>query len=87
MNKYDKIYVPVDDDPKIAPDIKKPFLCNYENGDRSGWRPKLQLEEKENVIVISESDLLDLMQQSIEYAYPTLSREDAFNLLNSKLKS
>lgn len=39
------------------------------------------------VIVITEEELLDLMQESIEHSYPTLLREKAKALLDAKLQS
>lgn len=37
-------------------------------------------------IVLAEEELLDLMQEAIEYSYPTLLRTKAVELLYSKLK-
>ena len=36
-------------------------------------------------IIIEESELLDLMQESVEHSYTTLIREKAEALLNAKL--
>lgn len=37
-------------------------------------------------IVITEEDLLNLMQEAIEHSYPTLLRTKAIELLHSKLE-
>lgn len=39
---------------------------------------------KSGVIVLTEEELLDLMQESIEHSYPTLTRQKASDLLKSK---
>lgn len=39
------------------------------------------------VIVLTEEELLDLMQEAIEHSYPTLRREKALDLLKAKLNS
>lgn len=38
------------------------------------------------VIVLTEGELLYLMQEAIEHSYPTLPRQKAYDLLKAKLK-
>lgn len=41
---------------------------------------------KSGVIVLTEEELLDLMQEAIEHSYPTLLLQKASELLKAKLK-
>jgi len=41
---------------------------------------------KSGVIILSEEELLDLMQEAIEYCHVTLKRNRASELLKAKLK-
>lgn len=75
MKKYDKIWVP--DDTGQHEVVHIPSETEVE-GSVIGVR---------NAIVLSEEELLDLMQESIEYSYPTLLRERAKLLLTEKLKN
>lgn len=76
MKRYDKLWVPNDLD-QLATEYmligpKTPY-------------PICGLDLKENIIVITEEQLLDLMQESIEHSYPTLLRGKAADLLKAKL--
>lgn len=54
---------------------------------RGGKGTHWHAQNYSNCIVISEEELLDLMQESIEHSYPTLQRDAAKKLLDSKLNS
>lgn len=40
----------------------------------------------DGIIVLTEEELLDLMQKAIEYSYPTLSRDKAREVLKANLE-
>lgn len=69
MNLYDKVWVPAGS--------PVPANARRING--------IQFKPVKSVIVITVDDLLDLMQESIEYSYATLTREKAIDLLDAKL--
>jgi hypothetical protein len=73
MEQYDKIWIPVANGDTVPVEGKAISGIYY--------------KPVKNQIVIAEEELLDLMQESIEHAYPTLLREVAKKLLDAKLKS
>jgi predicted aspartyl protease len=79
MTKYDCIYVPTE----VVEDIGYSL---FRNPAQEATDYVSELEEVCKVIVITEDELLDLMQESIEHSYPTLLREKAKKLLDAKLK-
>ena len=72
MKKYDKIYSVM---PPLETGGKYSVIESHST----------RLKEHLEVIVLTEEELLDLMQESIEHSYPTLLREKAKSLLHSKL--
>jgi hypothetical protein len=40
----------------------------------------------DGIIVLTQNELLDLMQEAIEYSHPILPRKKAFDFLKAKLK-
>lgn len=80
MDKYSTVYVP---------DRNGNFKLQEFEEDYHEWRDvhsEEALSAKEKVIVLTEEELLDLMQQSVERAHTTLLRERASELLNATLK-
>lgn len=78
MKQYNKIYVPNDLD-QLATTW---MLFNLKKSEY----PLGGLDEKQNVIVLTKEELLDLMQEAIEHAHSTLTRDRADKLLESKLQ-
>lgn len=80
MKQYDKIYIPIDEvlDNGVAV-FRGP---GFEQTDYVG-----EVKELENVIVIDRESLLDLMQEAIEGAYLTLTRDTASELLDAKINN
>lgn len=76
MKKYDVILIPDEDDG----DYEAVEIDSYTTA-KGKWS---MVPDK---IVMTEDELLDLMQESIEYSYPTLLREKAQKLLTAKLQS
>jgi hypothetical protein len=80
MTKYDKIYIP---DEKGDFKVQQFYEDYHEYTDMHDGTG--DVSELYNVIVLTEDELLDLMQESIEHSYPTLLREKAKSLLAAKL--
>lgn len=83
MKQYNKIFVRHD------PEVDGVFMDdNYYvyhetfMGSSSG----LKVVPKENVIILTPDELLDLMQEAIEHSHPVLSRDEADKFLASKFK-
>lgn len=74
MKQYDKIYVP---HPTGDYEV---FEIGFEDPERG------RLINEENVIVLTASELIALMQECIEYSHPVLTRDAADKFLASKLK-
>jgi hypothetical protein len=88
MKQYDKIYVPIDNGRVTVKG--NTAVCKWKKGPSDGWQfwePQSEVKEESNVIVLTQEELLDLMQESIEHSYPTLLREKAQALLTAKLKN
>lgn len=78
MKQYDKIYT--------VSETEDQELSAFRNMGLDAADYAFDLEEHSNVIVLTEDELLDLMQQSVERAHTTLLREKASQLLNATLK-
>ncbi len=79
MKQYSKEQVIFIPDPEGKWEVSDILTGNYLSGRFS--------MSKSNIIVLTEEELLDLMQEAVEHSYPTLLREKASELLKAKLNS
>lgn len=84
MKQYDKIFIP--HDPTLHGVWMDDNYYVYHDVFAGPDGKRMEVVPVTKVIVLTEEELLDLMQESIEHSYPTLLRTKASELLQSKLK-